>query len=372
MTTPAKSPATESSFFSLNFAEYPWLWEVFALVLLTLLARYAVGLILRKLEQQLQKTHTLWDDALLEAAHVPAGWLVWLVGFSWVLEVLVVKSEAFVFSTLEPVRELAVVMLLAWFLMRLSKQIENRLISGDYSKDPVDATTVLAVGKLIRAAVVITVTLVALQTLGYSISGVLAFGGIGGIAVGFAAKDLLANFFGGLMVFLDRPFAVGDWIRSPDQEIEGTVEHIGWRQTRIRTFSKRPLYIPNATFSHISVENPSRMLNRRIYETIGIRYEDADKIKAIVDDVTELLKNHEEIDSNQTIIVNFNSFAASSLDFFVYTFTKTTDWVEYHQVKQRVLLEILAIIFKHNADVAFPTSTVLIPDGVDINTSNKQ
>ena len=372
MNTPANSASTESSLLSVSLGEYPWLWEVFTLVLLTLLARYVVGLFLRKLEQQLQKTHTLWDDALLEAAHVPAGWLVWLVGFSWVLEVLVVESEAFVFSTLGPVRELAVVMLLAWFLIRLTKQIETRLMSDEYTSEPVDSTTVLALGKLIRAAVVITVTLVALQTLGYSISGVLAFGGIGGIAVGFAAKDLLANFFGGLMVYLDRPFAVGDWVRSPDQEIEGTVEHIGWRQTRIRTFTKRPLYIPNATFSHISVENPSRMLNRRIYETIGIRYEDADKMKAIVNDVTDLLKNHEDIDSSQTIIVNFNSFAASSLDFFIYTYTKTTDWVEYHQVKQRVLLEVLDIVFKHNADVAFPTSTVLIPDGVDINTQHKQ
>ena len=257
MNTPAKSPSLESPLFGINLVEHPWLWEVFTLVLLTLLARYAVGLFLRKLEQQLQKTHTLWDDALLEAAQAPAEWLVWFVGFSWVLEVLVVESEAFVFSTLGPVRELTVIILLAWFLIRLTKQIESySLISAEYSAEPVDSTTVLALGKLIKAAVVITVTLVALQALGYSISGVLAFGGIGGIAVGFAAKDLLANFFGGLMVFLDRPFVVGDWIRSPDQEIEGTVEHIGWRQTRIRTFDKRPLYIPNATFSHISVENP--------------------------------------------------------------------------------------------------------------------
>ncbi|ARN75572.1 mechanosensitive ion channel family protein [Oceanicoccus sagamiensis] len=366
------TPTIDTTFFGLNLAEYPWLWDVFVLVLLTLLARYVVGMLLRKLEQQLKKTHTLWDDALLEAGHAPAGWLVWLVGFSWVLEVLVVESQAFVFTSLGPVRELSVVLLLAWFMIRLIKQVEIRLMSDEYSSEPVDATTVLAVGKLVRAAVIITVALVVLQTLGYSISGVLAFGGIGGIAVGFAAKDLLANFFGGLMVYLDRPFAVGDWIRSPDQEIEGTVEHIGWRQTCIRTFDKRPLYIPNATFSHISVENPSRMLNRRIYETIGIRYEDAGKLKAIVTDVTELLKQHEEIDQNQTIIVNFNSFAPSSLDFFVYTFTKTTDWVKYHEVKQRVLLEILDIIFKHDADVAFPTSTVHIPEGIGLNGSIEQ
>ena len=114
-----------------------------------------------------------------------------------------------------------------------------------------------------------------LQSLGVSVSGLLAFGGIGGIAVGFAARDLLANFLGGLSIYLDRPFTVGDWIRSPDREIEGTVEEIGWRMTRIRTFDQRPLYVPNSIFASVALENPSRMNNRRIYETLGIRYEDA-------------------------------------------------------------------------------------------------
>ena len=136
--------------------------------------------------------------------------------------------------------------------------------------------------RLLRLSVLITAGLVILQTLGISVTGVVAFGGIGGIAIGFAAQDLLANFFGGLIVYLDRPFSVGDWIRSPDREIEGTVEDIGWRVTVIRTFDKRPLYIPNSIFTTISVENPSRMLNRRIYETIGLRYRDSGKVREII------------------------------------------------------------------------------------------
>ncbi len=348
----------------ISISEYPWLLEVFGVVLATLVARYVLGIVLRRLEVHLNKTHNLWDDAMLEAARRPAGYMVLLVGFSWVLQVLVEHSEAVVFESLSELRQLLVVCLLGWFLIRVVSQVEQRLMSADYNADPVDETTVLALGKLVRIAILITASLVILQTLGYSISGVLAFGGIGGIAVGFAAKDLLANFFGGLMIFLDRPFAVGDWVRSPDQEIEGTVEHIGWRQTRIRTFDKRPLYVPNSTFSHISVENPSRMLNRRIYETIGVRYDDASKVKAIVADVRELLEQHEDIDQDQIIIVNFNKFGASSLDFFVYTFTKTINWVEYHEVKQRVLLEIMDIVFKHDADIAYPTTTLKIPDGI--------
>lgn len=343
---------------SFNLAEYPWLLEVFAIVLLTLVARYLVGLVLDRLKIQLAKTANLWDDSLLAAASKPAGGLVWLVGLSLVLEVLIRQSDAAIFETIAPMRELLVVLLLAWFLIRVIRQVEQRLMSDEYNAEPMDETTVLALGKLVRVAVIITSALVIMQTLGYSISGVLAFGGVGGLAVGFAAKDLLSNFFGGLMIYLDRPFAVGDWIRSPDKQIEGVVETIGWRQTRIRTFDKRPLYVPNSTFSHIAVENPSRMLNRRIYETIGIRYDDAAVLKTIVEQVREMMDRHPDLDHDQIIMVNFNAFGASSLDFFVYAYTNTTDWKEYHGVKQRVLLAIMDIILEHGADIAYPTSTI--------------
>jgi len=211
---------------------------------------------------------------------------------------------------------------------------------------------------LLRVSVFITAGLSVLQTLGVSISGVLAFGGIGGIAVGFAAKDLLANFFGGLMIYMDRPFAVGDWVRSPDRNIEGTVEQIGWRLTQIRTFDQRPLYVPNSVFATISLENPSRMRNRRINETIGVRYEDAAKLPVIVDDVRKMLLEHPDIDASRTLMVNFDSFADSSLEFFIYTFTKTVDWVEFHQVKERVMLKIIRIVEGHGAEFAFPTRTL--------------
>ena len=249
--------------------------------------------------------------------------------------------------------------------MRFIKEAEHNLVEyNEKLGKEVDRTTVDAIAKLLRLSVLITAVLVALQTLGFSVSGVLAFGGIGGIAVGFAAKDLLANFFGGLMVYLDRPFAVGDWIRSPDRDIEGTVENIGWRLTRIRTFDSRPLYVPNATFTSVAVENPSRMEHRRIYETIGVRYDDAAKVGAIVSEVNEMLNTHPDIQTDRTLMVNFTACGASSLDFFVYCFTRTTAWTEFHRVKQDVLLKILDIVDKHGAEVAFPTRTVHVPDGI--------
>ena len=171
-----------------------------------------------------------------------------------------------------------------------------------------------------------------------------------------------ANFFGGLMIYLDKPFKVGDWVRSPDKNIEGTVEYIGWRQTRIRTFDKRPLYVPNATFTSISVENPSRMENRRIKESIGLRYQDARQVQIILEQIKSYLQQNPDIASDKTLMVNFDRFGASSLDCFIYCFTKTTDWVEFHRVKQEVLLEVMAIIHQQNADIAFPTRTIDYPE----------
>src|ERR1019366_4603617 len=98
------------------------------------------------------------------------------------------------------------------------------------------------------------------------------------------------------MIHLDRPFNVGETIRSPEKQIEGRVEHIGWRQTRIRATNMALIYVPNALFTSIVLENPSRMTHRRIREVIGLRYEDLEKMAAIVQDVFTLLQNHPAID----------------------------------------------------------------------------
>jgi MscS family membrane protein len=346
---------------SLSFitgSENLWYLEIFLVVSATLISAYALHKVMLALIKKAAATQNLWDDAFLEALLRPAKWVVWLVGLSYAAELASQQSSSSLLLLLGPLRKLTFIGLVSWFLVRFIAKAERNLVDPKYAHKPLDITTVVAIGKLLRVSIVITSSLIVLQTLGYSVSGVLAFGGIGGLAVGFAAKDLLANFFGGLMVYLDRPFKVGDWIRSPDKSIEGTVEDIGWRLTRIRTFDKRPLYVPNAIFTQIAVENPSRMSNRRIKETIGIRYDDADKIAVIVSDVEAMLKTHSAIDQRQTLMVNFNTFAASSLDFFIYTFTKTTNWAEYHKIKQDVLLKVLAVIESHGAECAFPTSTV--------------
>ena len=337
-----------------------WITQVFIIVFVTLIISFFQKRVFLRLHNKLTNTKNPWDDLLVGAAGHPLSYLIWLLGILFAAEIVKHQSQAAIFDVIDPVRDIGVVSILIYFLLKLIKGTERILIlaqAEDGERD-FDKHTVHAIGKLVRISVFITGGLILLQTLGYSISGILAFGGVGGIAIGFAAKDLLANFFGGLMIYLDRPFKVGDWIRSDDKSIEGTVESIGWRLTRIRTFDKRPLYVPNSIFNNISVENPSRMTNRRIKETMGIRYEDANKMGLIIDQVKTMLRNHPDIDHDQTLIVNFNSFAASSLDFFIYTFTKTTDWIRFHEIKQDVLLNIVEIIEKNGAEFAYPTSTL--------------
>jgi MscS family membrane protein len=336
--------------------------EVAVIFLLTAIVSFVVGRVFSQIENQLSKTRNLWDDTILHAARGPVLLAIWLLGISWLAYSIQRQHSSDISDIFFYAQRSTVIFCLTWFVIRFIGGVEHIVISAEKMKEPMDETTVFAVGKLLKAACVFVAVLVILQTTGYSISGVLAFGGVGGIAIGFAAKDLLANFFGGLMIYLDRPFKVGDWIRSPDKEIEGTVVKIGWRLTTITTFDKRPLYVPNSFFTTISVQNPSRMSHRRIFETIGVRYCDAAKLPVIIDNVKSMLTDHPEIDNTQTMIVNFTTFNNSSLDFFIYTFTKTTNWIKFHEVKQDVLLRILDIIEEQKAEVAFPTSTLHFAD----------
>jgi MscS family membrane protein len=339
---------------------YAWIVQVFLVVFVSLVINFFQKRALNNLHKKLQLTKNPWDDVLIESAKKPLSLFVWLLGLTFAAEIVQQESNAVIFDAIDPIRNVGVIVVIMMFLLNIIKGSERILITKETEtgEKDFDKHTVEAISKLFKASVIITSSLVMLQTMGYSVSGVLAFGGIGGIAIGFAAKDMLANFFGGLIIYLDRPFTIGDWIRSNDREIEGTVENIGWRVTRIITFDKRPLYVPNSVFTQIAVENPSRMSNRRIYETIGIRYDDGSKMADIVEQVKIMLQQHEDIDTRQTMIVNFNGFAASSIDFFIYTFTKTTDWVKFHEIKQDVLLKIMDIIEKQGAEIAFPTSTL--------------
>ena len=346
-----------------------WAAHAIIIVLLTILARFIVGRSLQFFSKKAFKTDNFWDDALIQAGQKPLYLLIWLLGLSRAAGVIWQHLDGRKLEELIILRELLVLGLLFWASLAFVKAIETHYTAmGNHHKTmamgihhKMDQTYIIAIGRLVRIVMLIVGILLLLQKFGYSLSGLLAFGGVGGIAVGFASKDMLANFFGGWMIYLDKPFRVGDWICSPDKDIEGTVDYIGWRQTRILTFSRRPLYVPNSTFANITVENPSRMQNRRIKQIVGLRYCDSDKVDAVLRDIRVYLQEHEQIDQDKAPIVNFISFGSSSLDCQIYCFTKTTVWAEYLMIQEAILLQVVQIIHQHNADIAFPTTTLDVP-----------
>lgn len=331
-----------------------WDTNVLLITLASFLAWIAWRLAYNQLQVLVEKTSFQWDDLVLAAIKTPVSTLIWCWPATISIGFLLQDYTISKLNWLSTLKEILLIGIFLWIAIRLINNIEEYILEQRKR----DETTVQAVSKVARLFFVVIATLTVMQTFGLSLSGLLTFGGVGGLVVGFAAKDLLSNFFGGMMIYFDRPFKVGDWIRSPDRQIEGTVERIGWRMTIIRTFDKRPLYVPNSIFSNIVVENPSRMQNRRINENIGIRYKDGGKVDVIVSDIKTMLSNHPDIDAKQTLIVNFNGFGPSSLTLMVYTFTKTVNWIRYHKVKQDVLLKIYDIIKQHDADIAFPTQTI--------------
>ncbi|MFD1200085.1 mechanosensitive ion channel family protein [Brucella gallinifaecis] len=248
---------------------------------------------------------------------------------------------------------------MALLVMQQLFQLINRLTHSQINRGN-DATTARMIARILKLALFMILVLLFGEHFGIGLSGLLAFGGLGGVAIGIAGKDMLSNLFSGVMLYFDRPFSIGDWISSPDRNIEGTVVEIGWRLTKITTFDHRPLYVPNAAFSTISVENPGRMTNRRIKTTIALRYEDADKLAPVINDIRAMLKANPKIDQKQTTLVYFNEFAGSSLNILIYCFTKTTVWAEWLDAQQEIYLKIVDIVHAHGADFAFTSETLYI------------
>lgn len=349
--------------------------EISAIILTSFVVSWVILNIFHRVVPRLEKASRFLLASLLKSLYAPALILIWSLCLSTVIPLIfgVNNGESdFILSF----REFVILLIIFWFAMRYISSIEGEMLVRPLSgNNPIlrDKTNIRAIAQVLRITLIVVVALALLQTVGLKITTLLAFGGAGAIAVSFAAKDTLNNLFGGLMIYWDRPFSVGDWIRSPDRNIEGTVENIGWRLTRLRTFDQRPLYIPNGIFSTIAIENPQRMNNRRIKKVIGLRYQDAGKVKDILSDIENMLKTHPEIDTSRYLMVNLTDFGPSSLNFFVYTFTKTTNWAKFQAIQQDVLLKIIDIVINRGAGFAFPTTTLHIEDKqIFQNTDNSE
>lgn len=330
-----------------------WVLQVFVVIFVTATVNFVVARLWRFAGKKVGDKN-LFSAAFFEAAALPIQIFIWLSGVSTALFIINRASPLSLGSYWRLAAHLVFVGLVTLFCARLVTGMESRLVDPTMVKKPVEPTTASAIGRLLRVSIYVTASLVVFQSLGFSISGVLAFGGIGGLAVGFAAKDVLSNFLAAIVLYIDKPFKVGDWVRSPDRDIEGTVLEIGWRATRIRKFDTTPIYIPNSVFTTITVENPSRMLNWRIQESWKIQFDDWSVVPDCIAAINKMMHENEDLDLRRNPIVNFDDFSSSGMSLFVRGFTKTVDWERYLKVREDVLLKIIAIIHEHGAEIAEP------------------
>ena len=324
----------------------------------------------KKYYPKIKKKGMRWESALVRSFHGPLQVFIWLAGASLAVDASTNFFEiAKVQEIFTTIRKIGGGILGIWFLANFIKETEAIMMEKREGKSHLDKTTVRGVGQILRVILIFIGLIIVLQTVfGISASGLIAVAGGGGLTIGFAAKEMISNFFGGLMIFLDRPFAIGDWIYCREKDFEGFVEEIGWRLTRIRTFDRRPLYVPNSIFLTALIENPSRMTNRRIKATIGLRYKDAEKLPRVIEDTKAVIAEREDIDQKRPIYVNFINFGTSSLDLYVSCYTTATKRAEYLNAQQKLFFQILDIVKQNGAECAFPTTTIDLPDAIKMES----
>lgn len=335
---------------------FDWLIHITFFLLVGILAYFSKKRIVSKLLKKNKKSPLHLKHALLEASNGPMSW-----GISLAIIYLYIKTlnPTLEVSSIAYTIKLIGIFLMAWVFYRLIQTYEKSLLIATETKQG-DIYHIDIISKLLRIIFFIVIGLITLQFLDISVIGLITLGSVSTLVVGFAGKEILANFFGGLMIYLDRPFKVGDMISSPDRQIEGTVEHIGPRLTHIRTRDTCSLYLPNAAFSSIALINISRMSNRRIKQNINIHYCDATKIVGLIDDIRAMLSGHPEIDQHRCKMVHLIEIGRPSLTLQIYAFTKTTSGEIFRDVQHDLFLKIIDTIHKHGADLAFPTQTLHI------------
>ena len=196
----------------------------------------------------------------------------------------------------------------------------------------------------------------------FNVAAVLGGLGLVGMAVAFGAQNLISNLFAGIAIFLDHMFEKGDWIRTPD--VEGTVEEIGFRTTKIRRFDLSLVTIPNAKLAGEAVVNFSRMSHRRIYWMIGLEYRTSEhQLKLIVNALSEYVHGNADFETDPakaTTLINVDSFNESSIDIMFYCFTKTAKWGEWMIIKETLAYKVKEIVEQNGAGFAFPSSSLYV------------
>lgn len=336
-----------------------WFMEIIIGLLTLILINFVYKKVVKHIRHRTLSTTPGWKEKIGDITFVPVTILLWVLGGILVLEVLS-KRFGFLFfdDYLSAFRTSFIVGCLSWILLRWKKELHRSFLDKDRHAKKVDAAFIHVLGKIITMVILLIAAMIVLQVWGVNLGPLIAFGGIGAAAIGFAAKDVIANFFGGLMLYITRPFMNGDLILLPDRNLEGHVEEIGWYLTSIRDKDKRPVYLPNAIFSNALVINSSRMTHRRILDKFGVRYEDFSKMKNLCEEIRNAILEHPAIDTHLPVLVNFSAFSPYTLDISMDVYTLATRYDHYLAVKQEVLMLVYQVVQAKGAEMPFPVMTI--------------
>lgn len=329
----------------------------FIFIFFLLLRKVFTKYILRLLHKLTKKTRSNIDDEILCCFQHPLRSFFVVFGIYLGLKYLSLPIQYSIY--LNKFLRISILILVLWGLYNftesskyLFKDIEKRLNIN------IDQILIPFIAKTLRLIIVLLGVILIIAEFEYDITGFVTGLGLGGLAFALAAKDTAANLFGGIVIIIDKPFSIGDWILTPS--VEGTVEDITFRSTRIRTFANAEVVVPNSKLANESITNWTRMGKRRITFNIGLTYSTSkEKIQNIISRTNEVLINHPQI-HQETIFVRFDGFSNSSLDIFLYFFTKTTKWGEFLKVKEEINFIIMDIVREEGASFAFPSQSLYI------------
>jgi len=319
------------------------------------LVRGAIGLLGRIAHQKSQSMIA----NVLDALALPLQALVMLLGIFFAVELLELPSG--IDATLIEVITVAASFCLFWAFFRAVEPVGvsfNRFIRRFGAGLGDDLRQFFIRG--IKTLIVVIGAVIFLENWGIDVSAFLGGLGLAGMAVALAAKDSVANIFGGVTIFADNLYKRGDWIETP--HFEGTVEVVGLRATKVRTFAKALVTMPNAQIVNSPVINWSRMTHRRIKMVIGLEYRvTAEQMETIIDKLRAFLKNDEDVaqtDVNQ--MVHLSDLGASSINIDLYYFTTTTDWVVWREIRSRHIIAFKRIVEEEGAGFAYPSQSLYV------------
>jgi len=351
---------TETSVLDISLSH--WLMAV-TMLFITMVAQRLILKVFDRLARQLtSRTSTQLDDVLLTAAERPASMFILIIGILAAVHTLQPPADVFpLISMADHSGRILAIIIGIWFLWRLIEGLSVYFAArARLTESALDDQLIPFIFKTLKVFLIMTAVLVVAQNMGYSISGLLASLGIGGIAVAMAAKDTIANIFGSIMILVDRPFTVGDWIKTT--EFEGVVEEVGFRSTRIRTFERTLVNVPNSALANMVIDNIDARSERRIKMRIGLTYSTTPaRMQAAIEGIEAILTNHPGVDQSYKL-VKFDEFADSSLSIFLYYFSASKVWGEYLQVRQEVNLQIMTLLESLELEFAFPSRTVYLQE----------